>query len=133
MAEVCFACVMAGLRQQQSHLLRQVTSEPPVHCTTLLCSNSELFEECNTRYLRCSEQLDSQFLREKMEKRRAQVFAQVAKEYLGSSPALPGISSRNVYSRCTQLQRRAFFQNSYKDIPADPKSQASSIQHPMQC
>ena len=66
-----------------------------------------------------------------MNKHCAQVFAQVAKEYLGSSSASPGISSRNVYSRCTQLQRRAFFQNSYKEIPADPKSQVSSIWHPM--
>ena len=66
-----------------------------------------------------------------MKKLFAQVFAQVAKEYLGSSSASPGISTRNLYSRCTQLQRRLFFQNSYKEIPADPKSQASSIQHPM--
>ena len=68
-----------------------------------------------------------------MKKHCAQVFAQVAKEYLGPSSASPGVSSRNVYSRCTQLQRRAFFRNSYKEIPADPKSQVSSSQHPMLC
>ena len=78
-----------------------------------------------------SERSDTRFPRCKVKKHCAQVFAQVAKEYLGSSSASPGISTRNLYSRCTQLQRRAFFQNSYKEIPADPKSQASSIQHPM--
>ena len=77
------------------------------------------------------EQLVSRLPMCKIKKHRAQVFAQVAKEYLGSSSASPGVSTRNVYSRCTQLQRRAFFQNSYKEVPADPKSQASSIQHPM--
>ena len=59
----------------------------------------------------------------------SQVFAQVAKEYLGPASSSSSVSARNIFSGIRNLQRRSFYQNSFKDLPSDPKSQASTAAH----
>ena len=62
----------------------------------------------------------------------SQVFAQVTKEYLGPASSSSSVSARNILSGIRNLQRRSFYQNSFKDLPSDPKSQASTAaQSPM--
>ncbi|CAL5222682.1 g5082 [Coccomyxa viridis] len=56
-----------------------------------------------------------------------QVFAQVAKDYLSPASSSSSESARNILSGIKRLQRRSFFQNSSRDIPADPKAQASYL------
>ena len=55
-----------------------------------------------------------------------QVFAQVAKDYLSPASSHSSVSARNIFSGFKKLQRRPFFQNSAREIPADPKAQASA-------
>ncbi len=115
---------MAGLRQQQSILLRQVTDSV---CATLQCNAyldleknlSSIFQMCSSCKVTARTTRSGVPL-------FVQVFAQVAKDYLSPASSSSSESARNILSGIKRLQRRSFFQNSSRDIPADPKAQAST-------
>ena len=118
---------MAGLRQQQSILLRQVGGSL---CATPRCNADGTIEEYLFSFSGTS--LSSKAtVRSTMSgvPLFVQVFAQVAKDYLSPASTSSSVSARNVLAGFRRLQRRSFFQNSSRDIPADPKAQASAAQH----
>ena len=111
---------MAGLRQQQSILLRQVGESLRA---TYHCNAHENVEQgrLSIFWIYMSKSTAGSMISGVPV--FVQVFAQVAKDYLSPASTSSSVSARNVLAGFRRLQRRSFFQNSSRDIPADPKAQ----------